>query len=154
MDLLSTTIFENNIERKPFMISANAVEFYSTIRRDPAVIAHLAGATSEESLIERIREEGTKRGIALSDADIRKGFDHLDEVVRRSAGESELTDKELEIVSGGIMFNTFLRYPDPNERETQGQKWGSYITHKDGSVYYYNATGCQTDKDTFLKMNG
>jgi len=134
------------------MTNSAAVDFYSAIRRDPAVIAHLAGATSEESLIGRIREEGTKRGIVLSDADIRRGFDHLDEVIRQSAGEAELTDKELEIVSGGITFQSFVLFPE--DPETKGKKWGSFVTHKDGSVYYYNATGCRTDKDTFLKMNG
>jgi hypothetical protein len=136
------------------MTNSTAVEFYSTIRKDPAVIAHLASAPSEESLIERIKDEGAKRGIALSEADIRQGFDHLDAVVHQAAGEGELTEKELEIVSGGTCFSAFVAYPDPDAPERRGKKWGSYITHKDGSVYYYNATGCRTDKDTFLKMNG
>lgn len=133
------------------MTNSAAVEFYSAIRRDPALIAHLASATSEESLIERIKDEGAKRGIVLSDIDVRQGFDHLDEVVHQAAGEGELTEKELEIVSGGTSFSAFVLFPE--DPETKGKKWGSFITHKDGSVYYYNATGCQTDKDTFLKMN-
>jgi len=132
------------------MTNSTAVEFYSAIRKDAALIAELAGAASEEKLIERIREEGAKRGITLSDADIRKGFDHLDEVVHQAAGESELTDKELEIVSGGTCFSAFIEY---GHNETKGKKWGSYETDSKGNVFYFNATGCRTDKDTFLKMN-
>lgn len=133
------------------MISATAVEFYSAIRKDPAVIAYLGEAETEETLIERIKSEGAKRGFALSDADIRQGFDHLDTVVHQAAGDDELTEKELEIVSGGTTFSAFT--PCETSRETKGKKWGFYETYGDGRTAYFNSAGCITDKDTFRKMN-
>jgi hypothetical protein len=132
------------------MTTSNIVAFYTAIRKDPALIAHLGEAETEETLIERIKEEASKRGLALGDADIRQGFDHFDSVVHQAAGDGELTEKELEIVSGGIFFQTLVEH---GVQETKGQKWGSYETNSDGSVHYYNSAGCMTDKNTFLKMN-
>jgi hypothetical protein len=131
------------------MTNSNIVAFYSDIRKDPAIIAHLSEAKSEDALVERIKGESAKRGFALSDADIKQGFDHLDEIFRQAAGDDELTEKELEIVSGGTSFSAFVEYSN----EQRGKKWGSYETGSNGQVYYFNSTGCRTDKDTFLKMN-
>jgi len=132
------------------MTNSAAVDFYSAIRKDTAVIAHLAAATSEEGLFERIREEGAKRGLALSDADIRHGFDHIDEVIRRSAGAGELTDKELEIVSGGSVYDAFV--PKGN-RGAAGRKWGSFEIDSHNKMHYFNAAGCETSKEEYTKMN-
>ncbi|MEI2300991.1 hypothetical protein [Ensifer sp. MJa1] len=83
------------------MTDTQTVQFYSEIRKDRETLDRLAKAASESELIELIMDEAEKRGFAPSKELVRAGLSDLGAIVQQVAGGDELTEMELEIVSGG-----------------------------------------------------
>lgn len=68
----------------------------------------LGKAASEAELIELITDEARARGFDLTADLVRAGLADLGTLVKEAASGAELTELELEIVSGGTMFSSFL----------------------------------------------
>lgn len=92
------------------MTNNNILRFYSAIRKDAETMNRLAAAPSEEVFIERIMEEARARGFEPTPELVHEGRANLAAIVQEAAAGEELTDMELEVVSGGAMFSTFQEH--------------------------------------------
>ncbi|MEI2300989.1 hypothetical protein [Ensifer sp. MJa1] len=92
------------------MTNSDNVRFYAAIRGDAEALSRLGQATSEAELIELIMDEARARGFELTAGLVRAGLADLGTLVKEAASGEELTELELEIVSGGTMFSTFREH--------------------------------------------
>ncbi|MBD9650260.1 hypothetical protein IB267_18090 [Ensifer sp. ENS09] len=92
------------------MTNGDNVRFYAAIRGDAETLARLGAATSEAELIELIMDEAQSRGFELTADLVRAGLSDLAGLMREAANGEELTELELEIVSGGTMFSSFVEH--------------------------------------------
>ncbi|MBD9650262.1 hypothetical protein IB267_18100 [Ensifer sp. ENS09] len=83
------------------MTDTQGVQFYVAIRKDTKTLDRFAQAGSEAELIELIMDEADKRGFASTEELVRSALSDLGTIVQQAAGGDELTEMELEIVSGG-----------------------------------------------------
>ncbi|MBD9650274.1 hypothetical protein JVX98_31825 (plasmid) [Ensifer sp. PDNC004] len=84
------------------MSDSQTISFYSAIRNDREALGRLAAAKSESELIELILDEARTRNCLLEVEQIRAGLANLGSLVGKAAGNDELRDFELELVSGGV----------------------------------------------------
>ncbi|WP_104667010.1 hypothetical protein [Ensifer adhaerens] len=84
------------------MSDIQAIEFYSTLRKDAEALGRLATASNEAQLIELILDEAGARNIMLDASQVKAGLADLGSLIGKAAGGEELQDFELELVSGGI----------------------------------------------------
>lgn len=94
------------------MADVRAIQFYAAIRKDPETLTRLGQAGSEEELIELIMDEAEKRGFIATTAIVKAALADLGPVVAQAAAGDELTDIELEIVSGGFGTQSQVRGPN------------------------------------------
>lgn len=84
------------------MTDTSSVQFYAAIRKDPETLARIAAAASEAELIELLMDEAEKRGFTATADMVKSALADLGSIVEQAAGSDELTEMELEIVSGGM----------------------------------------------------
>ncbi len=97
-------------ERGLNMTNGENVRFYTAIRGDAETLARLGAARDEADLIELIMDEAQSRGFALTEDLVRAGLADLGGLIKEAANGDELTELELEIVSGGAMFSSFVEH--------------------------------------------
>ncbi len=90
------------------MTHTQTIQFYATIRKDTEVLARLSQATSEAELIELIFDEAKALGFEPTTELIKAGLDSLPAIIEETSKGDELSEMELEIVSGGISFSSFV----------------------------------------------
>lgn len=98
------------------MIDPQSIAFYAAIRQDPETLARLGQAGSEVEFIETIMDEAEKRGFALTAEMVKAALANLPALVTETAQDTELSEMELELVSGGISFSSFVLYDDPMKK--------------------------------------
>ncbi|NVD42570.1 hypothetical protein HT585_27235 [Ensifer sp. HO-A22] len=84
------------------MSDHQAVEFYSSLRKDGDALARLAAAANEAELIELILDEAQGRNLKLDAKQVKAGLADLGSLIGNATRGEELQDFELELVSGGI----------------------------------------------------
>lgn len=85
------------------MISQQTIDFYGTVRRNPALWAELAEAPDQEAMIARAASMAKAQNVDVSIEDVRAALDQLGALISSAATtEDSLTDDELELVSAGI----------------------------------------------------
>lgn len=94
------------------MIDRQSIAFYTAIRKDPETLARLGQSGSEAELVENIMDEAEKRGFSLTAALVKSGLENLHAIINETTQGAELSEMELELVSGGISFSSFILYDD------------------------------------------
>lgn len=84
------------------MISQQTIDFYGTVRTNPALWAELAEAPDQEAMIARAASMAKAQNVDVSIEDVRAALDQLGALISSAATEDSLTDDELELVSAGI----------------------------------------------------
>ncbi|MEI2300990.1 hypothetical protein [Ensifer sp. MJa1] len=104
------------------MIEPQSVRFYAAIRKEPAVLARLGQAASETELVERILDEARALGFEPTVELVKNGLDNLPMIIEETSKGDELSEVELEIVSGGISFSSFVLFDEGGRRSGTGCK--------------------------------
>lgn len=86
------------------MNTPEVVELYRHIRANPTILARLASQPDMASLESAAKDVGSSFGRDLSIEEVRQALAELPGIINAAAGEEELTDEELEIVSAGIQI--------------------------------------------------
>lgn len=94
------------------MIEAQSLKFYAAIRKDPEVLARLGQAGTESELIELILDEAKALGFEPTTELVKTGLDSLPAIIEATSKGDELSEMELEIVSGGTSFSSFVLFDD------------------------------------------
>lgn len=81
------------------MTASNIKDFLAIVRSDPDLQESLAGATDIEALVEALRGLAAARGLQFSADDVRAEI--MPGPHQSDDGETELSDDELEAISGG-----------------------------------------------------
>ncbi|MBD9650261.1 hypothetical protein IB267_18095 [Ensifer sp. ENS09] len=104
------------------MTDKQTVQFYAAIRKDTETLARLGQATSEAELVELILDEAKTLGFEPTVELVKAGLDNLPAIIEETSKGDELSEMELEIVSGGLGFSAFLFYNDRDRPSTPACK--------------------------------